>query len=357
MFSTLYLIFDYIQTGNTISYYIHENQNCSNLLYKMIINDLWYKKHPLSTFLIPFSWLFCAVIRIRRQAYKYNLLTRNHIPIPIIVVGNITVGGTGKTPLVSWMGKFLQQHGFKPGIISRGYKGHAKEWPQIVNSDSDPYLVGDEPVLLARQSGCPVVVSPKRFQSASILTKDCDIIISDDGLQHYALHHDIRIAVVDATRLYGNQRCLPAGPLREPLNWLAEMDFIIMNGSQDKTKDTMQYQFKLLRRVLDDKILYSLASLKGQTVHAVAGIGNPDKFFNSLRNNGLIVHHHPFPDHHSYHPNDIQFGDDLPVIMTEKDAVKCQNFANQQHLYLPIEASVNFGKQLLSLINLKIKKR
>ena len=316
----------------------------------MTLNDLWYKKHPLSTLLIPLSWLFCAVVRIRRQAYKRNLFTRRNITIPIIVVGNITVGGTGKTPLVSWLGKFLKQQGFKPGIISRGYKGHAKEWPQIVHSDSDPYLVGDEPVLLARQSECPVVVSPNRFQAVSVLEQDCDIIISDDGLQHYALHHDLRIAVVDATRGYGNQRCMPAGPLREPIDYLADIDFIILNGSKDKMGNTMQYQLKPLCMVLNNQVLYNLTELQGQTVHAVAGIGNPDKFFNCLQEHGLNVHKHPFPDHHNYNHEVIKFNDNLPVIMTEKDAVKCQSFANSQHLYLPIEAKVNFAEQLLLLI-------
>ncbi len=316
----------------------------------MTINDLWYKKHPLSILLIPLSWLFCAVVRIRRKAYKYHLFTSKHIKIPIIVVGNITVGGTGKTPLVSWLGKFLKQQGFKPGIISRGYKGHAKKWPQIVYPDSDPYLVGDEPVLLARQSECPVVVAPNRFQAASVLEQDCDIIISDDGLQHYALHHDIRIAVVDATRGYGNQRCLPAGPLREPIGYLNDMDFIIYNGSKDKTENNMQYQLKPLCMVLNNNILYDLIELQGKTVHAVAGIGNPDNFFNCLQKHGLIIYKHPFPDHYHYKPEDIKFNDTLPVIMTEKDAVKCQSFANNQHLYLPIEAEVNFANQLLSLL-------
>ncbi|MBE9561449.1 MAG: tetraacyldisaccharide 4'-kinase [Proteobacteria bacterium] len=316
----------------------------------MTLDDLWYKKHPLSILLIPLAWLFCIIIRIRRQAYKHNLFTRKRIPIPIIVVGNITVGGTGKTPLVSWLGRFLIQQGFKPGIISRGYKGNAKEWPQVVYPDSDPYLVGDEPILLARQSGCPVVVSPNRFQAASVLCDDCDIIISDDGLQHYALINNIKIAVVDATRNYGNQRCLPAGPLREPMSFLAEMDFIVMNGSQNNSENTMQYRAKSLCKVLDNQVLYDLTELRGQTVHAIAGIGNPNMFFNSLQERGLIVHRHPFPDHHNYRPEEIQFNDDLLVIMTEKDAVKCQSFANQQHLYLPIEIDVNFSTKLLALI-------
>ncbi|MCK5877219.1 MAG: tetraacyldisaccharide 4'-kinase, partial [Candidatus Marithrix sp.] len=195
-----------------------------------------------------------------------------------------------------------------------------------------------------------VVVSPDRFQAASVLCDDCDIIISDDGLQHYALFHDIRIAVVDATRRYGNQRCLPAGPLREPLHYLKYMDFVIINGSQNKSENTMQYLAKNLCKVLDNEPLYDLTELCGKTVHAVAGIGNPDKFFDFLLDKGLIIHKHPFPDHHYYTAENICFHDDLLVIMTEKDAVKCQTFANQQHLYLPIDIDINFSNQLLSLI-------
>jgi tetraacyldisaccharide 4'-kinase len=308
---------------------------------------IWYTNHPSRFALAPLSWLFCAIVRVRRFAYKYSLLKSYHPPVPVIIVGNLTVGGTGKTPLVIWLGQFLLKEGFKPGIVSRGYGGRAQNWPQPVYPDSDPQFVGDEAILLARQSGCPVAVAPRRIKAVQSLLDNCNIIISDDGLQHYALHRDIEIAVVDGTRRYGNQHCLPAGPLREPLSRLKEIDFIVTKSEFD-----MQYHTKALRRVADDNISQSLSELRDHTVHAVAGIGHPAHFFNSLRDHGLKLHCHEFPDHHHYSQSDIQFNDNLPVIMTEKDAVKCQHFAGPQHWYLPIEARLPsaFGERLLNRI-------
>jgi tetraacyldisaccharide 4'-kinase len=317
----------------------------------MKINNIWYNKHPLALALTPLSWLFCAMVKIRQQAYKQGLLTCHHVPVPVIVVGNVTVGGTGKTPLVNWLGQFLQKHGFKPGIVSRGYGGHAQKWPQFVLPESDPYLVGDEPVLLARQSGCPVAVAPQRILAVqSLLThKDCNLIISDDGLQHYALQRDIEIVVVDGIRRYGNQRCLPAGPLREPISRLQHVDFVITKGNPLDNELVMQYHKKSLQRLDNDTISQPLAKFHDHTVHAIAGIGYPEPFFNYLREQGLKLHCHEFPDHYAYQKSDIQFNDNLPVIMTEKDAVKCQSFAKSQHWYLPIEAHLPaiFGQKLL----------
>ena len=312
------------------------------------IEHLWYGKHPLRFLLAPLSWLFCAIVLLRRLAYKYNLFQSYQAPVPVIIVGNITVGGTGKTPLVSWLGQFLKKQGFKPGIISRGYGGQAQEWPQEVHKDSDPRFVGDEPVLLARQSGCPVVVAPKRAMAVQSLLKNqnCNIIISDDGLQHYGLQRDIEIVVLDGTRRFGNKYCLPAGPLREHISRLNSVDFIVTTG------ETMQYKLKPLRGVCNNKLSQDLVELRGQTVHAVAGIGNPTRFFSILRDYGLKLHCHEWLDHHDYCPADIQFNDELPVIMTEKDAVKCQDFANSQHWYLPIEAQLpkSYGEDLLQLL-------
>lgn len=367
----------------------------------MKLDILWYGKHPLVLVLLPFSWLFCALVWIRRQAYKRGLLNRHSASVPIIIVGNITVGGTGKTPLVLWLAKFLKQSGFEPGIVSRGYGGRANQWPQSVHADSDPSLVGDESVLLARRSGCPVVVAPRRYLAVqSLLTNnDCNLIISDDGLQHYALHRDIEIAVVDEERRYGNRHCLPAGPLREPVSRLKEIDLIVMNGRQSRathfSKTTarpkyltqnlfkkrlinifsfrksqgnsktppsteqlgkflvkefsMSYEPKPVRRVADESFSQPLSAWRGYTVHAVAGIGHPARFFSYLREHGLKLHCHEFPDHYHYCQTDIQFDDDLPVIMTEKDAVKCLPFAGPQHWYLPIEAGLpnSFGERLL----------
>jgi tetraacyldisaccharide 4'-kinase len=309
------------------------------------IERLWYGKHPLRFVLAPLSWLFCIIVFIRKLGYKYRFFKSYQAPVPVIIVGNITVGGTGKTPLVSWLGQFLKKQGYKPGIISRGYGGQAQEWPQEVHKDSDPRLVGDEPVLLARQTGCPVVVAPKRATAVQSLLKNqqCNLIISDDGLQHYGLHRNIEIVVLDGTRRFGNQYCLPAGPLREQISRLNTVDFIVTTG------DTMQYQLKSLRGVSNNKLSQDLSKLRGQTVHAIAGIGNPARFFRILRDNDLKLHCHEWPDHHNYIPDNIEFNDNLPVIMTEKDAVKCQKFANSQHWYLPIEAQLpkSYAERLL----------
>ncbi len=310
------------------------------------IESLWYGKHPVRFFLAPLSWLFCVIVLLRRLAYQYNFFKSYQAAIPIIVVGNITVGGTGKTPLVAWIVKYLKKQGFNPGIISRGYGGEAEKWPQEVVPNSNPRLVGDEPVLLARQCGCPVVVAPKRALAVESLLKNhnCNVIISDDGLQHYALQRDVEFVVVDGMRGFGNQYCLPAGPLREPVSRLKTVDFIVTTG------ETMQYVIKPLRGVRNNKQSQDLAKLRGQIVHAVAGIGNPTRFFRILREYGLKLHCHEWPDHHIYRRYDIEFNDDLPVIMTEKDAVKCQNFAGSQHWYLPIEAQLpkSYGERLLN---------
>jgi tetraacyldisaccharide 4'-kinase len=323
----------------------------------MKLDDLWYDNHPFSLALIPLSWLFCAIVKIRQKAYQYNLLARHRISVPVIIVGNLSVGGTGKTPLVIWLAKFLKQQGFKPGIISRGYGGQANHFPQTVDYNSDPKWVGDEPILLARHSDCPVVVAPKRILAAQSLLKNhpCDVIISDDGLQHYALHRDIEMVVVDENRRYGNQRCLPAGPLREPMSRLLNIDFLVIKKNPKLKLWTparlleskalalgfsMHYTVQSLKRVDNNNISQPLSKFAGKTVHAIAGIGYPEKFFNELRDNGLILHCHIFPDHYYYKNSDIQFNDDLPIIMTEKDAVKCEHFANPKHWYLPIEAQL-----------------
>jgi tetraacyldisaccharide 4'-kinase len=345
-------------------------------LFMVFLNTLWYSRfHPLSLCLIPFAGLFCTLVRLRRQAYRVKILPSHHLPVPVIIVGNLTIGGTGKTPLVIWLGRFFRAHGLKPGIVSRGYKGQAASWPQLVLPTSDPTWVGDEAILLARHSGCPVVVAPNRVQAGRKLLADfsCDLIISDDGLQHYALEREIEIAVVDGGRGYGNQRCLPAGPLREPMSRLQHIDFII-NKENARLGDEEEIDFHFLTPSVSDSIPnifpmhYSLNSLinladpticqplnrwQGRMVHAIAGIGHPEHFFSQLEKSGLHLLRHTFFDHHRYLAKEIYFADDLPVIMTEKDAVKCQSFANQQHWYLPIEARLPplFSEQLLSYFN------
>jgi len=322
------------------------------------LNTLWYSRfHPLSLLLIPLAGLFCGLVRLRRQAYRAKIFRSDALPVPVIIVGNLTVGGTGKTPLVIWLGRFFRGHGLKPGIVSRGYGGRAESWPQLVLPSSDPVWVGDEAVLLARHSGCPVVVGPNRVQAGQKLLAEfgCDLIISDDGLQHYALQRQIEVVVVDGGRGYGNQRCLPAGPLREPLSRLQSIDFMVnkqsrpLNDEDEFNIFSMLYTFNSLINLAEPTIVEPLSQWQGRRVHAVAGIGHPAHFFGQLEKSGLQVFCHHFVDHHRYSATDIYFADDLPVIMTEKDAVKCQGFASQQHWYLPIEARlpVLFGERLL----------
>ncbi|MBI4005671.1 MAG: tetraacyldisaccharide 4'-kinase [Gammaproteobacteria bacterium] len=307
------------------------------------IEDLWYGKHPASLLLVPLSWLYQIVISLRRLGYQSGLLPVRRVPIPVIVVGNISVGGNGKTPLVIWLANYLKQKNFHPGVVTRGYGGTAKHWPQQVRPDSDPRVGGDEPVLIARQTGCPVAASPNRYMAAEGLIEHakCDIIICDDGLQHYALGRDIEIVVVDSIRRYGNKRCLPAGPLRESMRRLKEVDMIVCNGIPGHGEYQMKYVLQQLHSLNDENKKSDIEIFKGKMVHAIAGIGYPGRFFTLLRKQGIDIIEHQFPDHHKYKPVDIRFGDDLPVVMTEKDAVKCAEFASDEHWYLPIKAEMS----------------
>lgn len=304
---------------------------------------MWYGSHPLSTLLAPVGWLFGLVVTARRYTYRAGLLRCEKLPVPIIVVGNITVGGTGKTPLVIWLVNCLQQAGYRPGVASRGYGGAATQWPQAVNENSDPYLVGDEPVLIARRTLCPVVVGPGRVLAAKMLLAehDCDVIVCDDGLQHYSLDRDIEIVVVDAERRLGNGRCLPAGPLRERASRLQAVDMVVINGGNKDHECNMQLVGERANQLRDPGVSRELRHWGGKTVHGVAGIGNPHRFFAHLRACGHVVVEHAFPDHHNFRATDLQFGDELPVMMTEKDAVKCRAFAQSSHWYVPVEASLN----------------
>jgi tetraacyldisaccharide 4'-kinase len=320
----------------------------------MNVDNIWYStNHPMSLLFAPLGWLYCGISAMRRRAYQRGLFKIHSVPVPVIVVGNITVGGTGKTPLVIWLAQFLATQGFQPGIVSRGYGGQRpRNSIEVVFPDSDPAVVGDEPILLARHGNCPVVVGVDRVRAVQLLLEQykCNIIISDDGLQHYRLGRDIEIAVLDDIRRYGNRRCLPAGPLREPVSRLENIDFLVTKGATLEHEFSMQYTLKPLQNLTHSHISMPLDSLRGQTVHAIAGIGHPEKFFNRLRDHGLKLKTHIFPDHYVYQIKDIKFKDNLPVIMTEKDAVKCEFMASENHWYLPITARLPeaFGKQLMA---------
>jgi len=317
------------------------------------LDHYWYSRNAVSLLLLPLSWLFRLLAWVRRRAYLSGLLSRQKLPVPVIIVGNISVGGTGKTPLTIWLVNCLQQAGFHPGVVSRGYRGKAHHWPQQVRADSDPVMVGDEAVLLAQRCRCPVAVDPHRAVAARALLKynGCDVIVADDGLQHYALARDIEIAVIDGIRHFGNGRCLPAGPLREPVSRLQEVDFIVVNSGVTLDKEyRMTLRMVNIYRVNDPQQIAGIETLQGGPVHAVAAIGNPQRFFEQLQGMGFDIIRHAFPDHHEFTGTELDFDDDHPVIMTEKDAVKCQRFAGDRCWTLAVEADVDprLATQLLA---------
>jgi tetraacyldisaccharide 4'-kinase len=312
-----------------------------------IIDTFWYRIRPAHLALYPASLLFGAIVATRRWLHVRGILRSERLPVPVIVVGNISVGGTGKTPLVVWLARLLAQHGFRPGIITRGHGGTTDVQP--VAPDSDPAHAGDEPVLLAQRGGCPVWAGRRRVQAARALLAAhprCDVLISDDGLQHYAMQRDVEIAVVDGQRQFGNGLLLPAGPLREPLRRLGSVDAVVINGGNLIARvRARQYAMELLGQrlvnLLDAHRSEPPAAFAGRAVHAVAGIGNPQRFFAHLRALGLVVRPQPFPDHFAFTPEDLAFAGDDPVVMTEKDAVKCRAFARCSYWYLPVDAQVD----------------
>lgn len=313
------------------------------LISPKLINAIWYENHPLSLLLAPLSWLYCVIVTTRRFLYRVGLLAVNKLDVPVIVVGNLTAGGTGKTPLVIWLAEYLSSRGYKPGIVSRGYRAGGGKIPQRVSADSKPQEVGDEPVLIARRIRCPVVIGRARHIAARALINQpgCDVIIADDGLQHYGLYRDIQINVIDGRRRFGNRRYLPAGPLRESLSRLNDMDLIVVNGPAGRREHQMDYQVNLLVNLTQPDNKVPLNVFKGRSVHAVAGIGAPAGFFACLRQYELDIIPHVFPDHHYYSRDEINFDDDLAVIMTEKDAVKCGDIGSDRHWYLPVEAKLS----------------
>ncbi|MDR3477728.1 MAG: tetraacyldisaccharide 4'-kinase [Gammaproteobacteria bacterium] len=323
----------------------------------MDINRHWYGSSDTALVLLlsPLSWIFRGIVALRRNLYRSSILKTYHFSAPVIVVGNITVGGTGKTPFVIWLAHFLKEQGFRPGIVSRGYGGTKNRIPNFVHEGSLVSEVGDEAVLLSRRTGCPVVIGVNRVDAVkALLAKtDCDIVISDDGLQHYRLGRQLEIAIVDGVRRFGNQRFLPAGPLREPISRLAEMDFVV---SQQQTLPG-EYQMSLsgdyLVSVIDSSQQKPLSDFNLASVRGVAAIGDPKRFFGKLRSVGMVVTEHVFPDHYLYQKKDIDFQDALPVVMTEKDAVKCEKLADERHWYIPVKVRMDdlFKTRLLEKLS------
>lgn len=308
----------------------------------------WYNKSKITVFLKPLSWLFCSIVLIRKNLYRFKILKSYHLTVPVIIIGNITVGGNGKTPLVIWLADKLKQSGYRPGIISRGYGGQAKKWPQQVRPDSDPIVVGDEAIVISRRTACPMAVGPDRVETGKALIKhsNCDIIISDDGMQHYRLKRNIEIAVVNAGTKFGNELCLPAGPLREPITRLDSVNFIITNGESSDTEYSMLYEGNELYSVHDNTIKTNLSEYENQKVHVIAAIANPERFFSSLKKMNIDVIEHVFIDHFIFKESDLDFEDNFPIIMTEKDAVKCSRFNINNCWYLPINCKISNSLEL-----------
>lgn len=305
----------------------------------------WQTRGPLAVLLLPVAVLFAAITALRRAAYRRGLLRIERIDVPVIVIGNITAGGTGKTPLVLWLAQFLIAHDKRPGIISRGY-GATRTHPRAVPVDGSAADYGDEPCLLARRAGCPVWVGADRAATARALRAahpQVDVIISDDGLQHYRLARDIEIAVIDGARGLGNGWPLPAGPLREPASRLNAVDVTVING-RDATGAfpravAMRLEGDSFRNLHDPRQTVTAAHFRTRQVHAIAGIGNPPRFFAQLRHLGLDCITRAFPDHHAYTAQDLRFAGDDEIVMTEKDAVKCSAFATTRHWALVVNAA------------------
>lgn len=307
------------------------------------LQRLWYERRPgwLFALLLPLSALFAILVYVRQLAFRTGVAGAQQLRRPVIVVGNISVGGTGKTPLVIWLAALLQSRGYRVGIVTRGYRGNSRHWPRAVASSTAPLEVGDEPVMLALRTGAIVVAGPDRVAAAALaIDQGADVILSDDGLQHYRLRRDVEIAVIDGHRALGNGMLLPAGPLREPASRLNCVDLIVR--TQRASAALAAPSVAAARSVTAKMRLVDAVSLLtgerrgldvfvGSSVHALAAIGNPQGFFTALREQGIQSTVHALPDHATLTPRDIRFDDDAPVLMTEKDAVKCREFADHRH--------------------------
>ncbi len=333
------------------------------------IIDSWYSDSALF-WLKPASSLFALLSKTRRKLYSSGAKKSYRASVPMIVVGNISVGGTGKTPLIVYLARQLLYAGYHPGIVSRGYGSKAPSYPFHVEQDSPVKYSGDEAILIARNTECPVVIDADRAAAVKSLEHhyDCNVILSDDGLQHYAIERDIEIAVLDGPRGLGNGELIPAGPLREKPERLEEVDYIICNGESSLSFNKPTYAMTLKPRHLCQLISGEIfpisymieemtksrevnknVGIKGESivakkkVHAIAGIGNPERFFASLCDCGFDIISHVFDDHHAYNLEDISFDDDYEIIMTEKDAVKCMDFARKIDWYVSVDAIIDEG--------------
>jgi tetraacyldisaccharide 4'-kinase len=322
----------------------------SGMVYSWLHN-VWYGDGRFGWLLLPLSWIYALVLGVRKLLYDRGILRSHGTAVPVVVVGNITAGGTGKTPTVLWLVGELRSRGFRPGIVSRGYGGTHSGSSMRVEPDSNADVVGDEPVLLAQRSGCPVVVDPDRVRAAGMLIEDgVDVIVADDGLQHYRLARDYEICVIDGARGLGNGRLLPAGPLREGVHRLEDVEQVLVNGAlksgerQLTTAEQNAISFSLVADEvarLNGSLTRPIERFAGTTVHGVAAIGNPQRFFDLLRAQGIQVIEHRFPDHAAIAARDLEFGDDFDVFMTEKDAVKLGRNMADKFWCVPVELKMD----------------
>ena len=308
--------------------------------------QFWYSRSWIAWLLCPFSLLFWLITTVRRALFRLNLLKSYRASIPVVIVGNLSVGGNGKTPAVIWLVQELTKCGLNVGVISRGYGSKAKNYPLLVTPTSDPIEAGDEPVLIATRTQAPVCISPNRQQAIECLLQHtkCDVIISDDGLQNYKLQRDFELVIMDAKRGLGNGFLLPAGPLRELPSRLKNVDIIITNGSENQYSDAVmtlkpQYAVNLVTKAQRPLNEFSQAT-------AIAGIGNPPRFFTMLQQHGIqLIETQAFQDHQSFSPELFaKFDKNRPLLMTEKDAVKCMTFAEEYWWYVPVTTEIQGEK-------------
>ncbi|MDH3820474.1 MAG: tetraacyldisaccharide 4'-kinase [Gammaproteobacteria bacterium] len=315
------------------------------------IHRVWYEDASSGWILLPLSGLYWVILQLRKLFYDLGFLRTVRASAPVIIVGNLTAGGTGKTPTVLWLVQELQTRGLRPGIVSRGYGGSQSGTSMRVEADTDASVAGDEPVLLARRGGCPVVVDPDRSRAAAMLIEDgADVIIADDGLQHYRLARDYEICVIDGARGLGNRRLLPAGPLREGPDRLEDVDQVLVNGELRVREygvtvaEQNAVSFELVAAEacrLNGSLVRPIERFANTTVHGVAAIGNPQRFFDLLRGHGIQVIEHIYPDHAALTRKDLDFGDDFEVFMTEKDAVKLGRLSTDKFWYVPVELKMD----------------
>jgi tetraacyldisaccharide 4'-kinase len=310
-------------------------------MFSRIVERFWYSQSPLIWLFWPLHLPFLALVSLKRAFYQYGVLKAQSFDKPVLVVGNLSIGGTGKTPFIVELVEMLAEKGIRVGIVSRGYKSSLSIFPHQVAEKDTAELVGDEPYMLYKKLAVPVVISPKRTEAVALLIQNnnVDIVISDDGMQHYAMGRDIEVLLFDGTRQFGNQLILPFGPLREPFSRLKSVDLVVQNGDQRNSYRAQKTTVKALSLVhIETKQERELDYLKQQEVVAIAGIGNPSRFFSSLEKIVQIKSKTIYPDHHPFSINDFDnVHEDKIVVMTEKDAVKCQSFAKKNWYYLKVK--------------------